>query len=426
MDKLGKGASAAIFFICIALIGFFAYVGYNGLTVGSGQYQYEVKRFSQVINKGLDLQGGASVVEEIQGKASADDITKTKQLIELRVNKLGVSETSVVTEGKKIRIDIPGKSDTKDIIDSIGKPGKLTFKDPSGNTLLTGKDVNKASAYINQNGQPEIGLQLNSSGKKKFAAATAKFVGQQISINMDDTMLTDPRVDAVISDGNASITGGNMTLEQAKSQAAVINAGALPVSIKVASINTVSPTLGTNVIHLCKVAGLLGISIVLLFMLLYYRVPGLIADVALVLFVVIVLWIFTNFGVTLTLPGIAAFLLTVGMAVDANVLIFERMKEELKSGKSIRSSIDAGFKRAMTSVIDSNVTTFISGVVLYMFGTGEVKGFALTLMIGVIASLFTAVIVTRSLIKLAANIGFFNKKWAIGTFGVHDFRRGVK
>lgn len=426
MDKLSKRASAIILFICVALIGFLAYVGYFGLKVGGGQNEYEIKRFSQVINKGLDLQGGASVVEEIQGKASTDDIAKTKQLIELRVNKLGVSETSVVTEGKKIRIDIPGKSDTKDIIDSIGKPGNLTFKDPSGNVLLTGKDVKEAKAYINENGQPEIGLKLNTSGTKKFADATAKFVGQQISINMDDTMLTDPRVDAVITNGSASITGGDLTIDKARSQAAIINAGALPTTVKVVSINTVSPTLGTNVIHLSKVAGLVGISIVMLFMMLYYRVPGLIADIALTLFIVIVLWVFTNFGVTLTLPGIAAFLLTVGMAVDANVLIFERMKEELKSGKSIRSSIDAGFKRAMSSVLDSNMTTFISGAVLFGFGTGEVKGFALTLIIGVAASLITAVFVTRSLVKLAANIGFFNKKWTIGTFGVHDFRRGVK
>ena len=426
MNKLGKVGSTIVFIICVALIGLFAYIGAYGLNVGD----YRVFSFGEKINKGLDLQGGASVLEEVEPKSGqkidSDVMNQVKQLISLRVNKLGVSETSVTIEGtKRIRIDMPGKFDTKDIIDSIGKTGSLTFKDPSGNVLLTGTDVKKATGYLDQNGTPTIGLTLNASGKQKFADATKKFYGQKISIYMDSDLLTDPTVDAVITDGSAIITGSK-TLQEAQYQASIINAGALPVPVKVVTISIVGPTIGSKGIDLSVMAGKVGIGLVLLFMLLYYRIPGIIADIALVAYIVILLFIFDISGVTLTLPGIAGFLLTVGMAVDANVLIFERMKEELKSGKSIRSSIDSGFHRAMSSVLDSNITTIIAGIVLYILGTGAVKGFAFTLVVGVIFSMLTAVIVSKHLIQLAANMGWFAKPWTIGTFGVHDMRRGVK
>jgi preprotein translocase subunit SecD len=218
---------------------------------------------------------------------------------------------------------------------------------------------------------------------------------------------------------------GSKSIDEAKREADLINSGALPVTIKPVEVQTIGASLGANALPLSILAGEIGIAIVLLFMFLYYRIPGLIADIALVLYIYIVLAAFANLNVTLTLSGIAGFLLTVGMAVDANVLIFERIKEELKSGKSVRSSIDAGFHRAMSSIVDSNITTIISGIILYSLGSGSVKGFALTLIIGVILSMFTAIVVTRFLIKLAASMGWFNNKWAIGTFGVHDFRKGV-
>jgi preprotein translocase subunit SecD len=415
--------STILFILCILIIGFLAYSGAHGVTIGDDRF----KPFSEVINKGLDLQGGVSVLEEIQGNnVDKSTMDRTIQLISMRVNKMGVSETVVAREGqKRIRIDIPGKFDAKSVLDGVAKTGVLQFVGPDKKVILTGKDVTKATAYIDsQSNQPTIGLELNDAGTKKFADATQKFMGQEISITMDGQVLTSPKVDAHITNGKAVITGSK-SLSEATREANLINSGALPVTLKPVDVQTVGASLGANALPLSILAGEIGIGIVLLFMILYYRIPGLIAGIALILYMYIVLAAFANINATLTLSGIAGFLLTVGMAVDANVLIFERMKEELKSGKSVRSAIDAGFHRAMSSILDSNITTIISGIILYSLGSGSVKGFALTLIIGVLLSMFTAIFVTRFLIKLAADMGWFNNKWAIGTFGVHDVRKGV-
>ncbi|AKA71988.1 protein translocase subunit SecD [Clostridium scatologenes] len=419
-----KAKSTVLFVICLLLIGFFAYSGVYGATVGD----YRLKSFGEVINRGLDLQGGVSVLEEIQAsKVDQATFDKTVELLSMRVNKMGVSETTVVREGqKRIRIEVPGKYDAKSVIDGIAKTGELKFVGPDKQTILTGKDVKNAVSTISSESQkPVVTLELNSSGTKKFADATQKFLGQKITIYLDDQVLTDPTVNAVITNGKAEIEG-TRTLEEAKRQANLINSGALPVTVKAVESKVVGASLGANSLPLSILAGKIGIGLVILFMILYYRVPGFIAGLALIVYIYLLLLAFATVGVTLTLSGIAGFLLTVGMAVDANVLIFERMKEELKGGKSIKSSIDAGFHRAMTSVIDSHVTTIVAGIVLYGLGSGTVKGFALTLVIGVALSLFTATTVTRTLIKLAAGMGWFYHKWTIGTFGVHDFRRGAK
>ncbi len=419
-----KAKSTVLFVICLLLIGFFAYSGVYGATVGD----YRLKSFGEVINRGLDLQGGVSVLEEIQAsKVDQATFDKTVELLSMRVNKMGVSETTVVREGqKRIRIEVPGKYDAKSVIDGIAKTGELKFVGPDKQTILTGKDVKNAVSTISSESQkPVVELELNASGTKKFADATQKFLGQKITVYLDDQVLTDPTVNAVINNGKAEISGSR-TLEEAKRQANLINSGALPVTVKAVESKVVGASLGANSLPLSILAGKIGIGLVILFMILYYRVPGFIAGLALIVYIYLLLLAFATVGVTLTLSGIAGFLLTVGMAVDANVLIFERMKEELKGGKSIKSSIDAGFHRAMTSVIDSHVTTIVAGIVLYGLGSGTVKGFALTLVIGVALSLFTATTVTRTLIKLAAGMGWFYHKWTIGTFGVHDFRRGAK
>lgn len=418
-----KGKSTVLFLTSILVIFFLAYCGIKGLVIGD----YRFKPLSETINRGLDLQGGTSVLMEIQGnKPSQADLDRTIELLSLRINKMGVSETTISKEGSRIRIDIPGMFDTKQVIDTIGKPGILKFKGPDGADILTGKDdVKDATAMIDQTGQPIISLELNTSGTKKFADATAKFIGQPISIYMDDQLISSPTVQAVITDGKAQITGSK-DLTEAKNTASIIKSGALPVTLKTASVNVVGPTLGANAMPQSIKAGEVGIGIVFLFMLLYYRVPGLLANISLVLYMILLLGIFSSIGATLTLSGIAGFLLTVGMAVDANVLIIERTKEELKAGKSPKSAIDAGFHRAMSSIIDSNLTTVISGIVLYSLGSGTVKGFALTLIIGVLLSMFTAITFTKAMTKLAVNMGWFSKKWTIGTFGVHDMRRGVK
>lgn len=421
--KSTKLRSTIILLLCLILIGFLAYSGVYGFNFGG----YRLKPFNEVINKGLDLQGGISVLEEIQSKnVDQKTVDRTVDLLSLRVNKLGVSETVVTKEGKnRIRIEIPGKFDAKEVVDGVAKTGELKFVGPDKTTILTGKDVKDASAYLNsQDNKPTIGLELNDSGAKKFSDATQKYMGQQIAIYLDNEMLTNPRVDAHITNGKAEISG-SQSLEEAQREANLIKSGALPVKVKPVQVTTIGASLGANALPLSIKAGKIGIGIVMIFMILYYRLPGLIADIALTLYIYIVLAAFANVNVTLTLSGIAAFLLTVGMAVDANILIFERTKEELKSGKSIKASINAGFKRAMTSILDSNITSIISGIVLYSVGTGSVKGFALTLIIGVVLSMFTAVTVTRTLMKLVADVGLFNHKATIGTFGVHDFRRGI-
>lgn len=421
--KSSAGRSTVLFFLCILVIGFLAYSGAHGVTIGD----YRLKSFNEVINKGLDLQGGVSVLEEIQAdKVDQETLDRTVELLSMRVNKLGVSETVVTREGqKRIRIEIPGKFDAKEVVDGIAKTGELKFVGPDNNVILTGKDVKKATAYIGSDSQPKVGLELNDAGTKKFADATQKFMGQPISITMDNENLTSPRVDAHITNGKAEISGSK-SLDEAKREANIINSGALPVAVKPVQVKTIGASLGANALPLSILAGEIGIGLVMIFMILYYRVPGIIASIALVLYIYLVLFAFASVNVTLTLAGIAGFLLTVGMAVDANILIFERTKEELKSGKSIKASIDAGFHRAMTSILDSNITSILTGLVLYSVGTGSVKGFALTLIIGVALSMFTAITVTRTLMKLVADIGWFKKEWTIGTFGVHDFRRGVK
>ncbi len=423
-----KWKSAVFFTISVLLIFGFAYLGFFGVTdiFGTG---YEVRTFDDTIKKGLDLKGGVSVTEEIVSnkKVDKDTIDRTIKLLTTRVNKLGVSETSVVKEGpNKIKIDVPGAKDTENVLNEVSKAGKLEFKDPDGKVILEGKDVKNAIAIPDSNGTPEISLTLTESGRKKFATATARLLHQEISIYIDDNLQQSPKVEAVINDGKASITSKNDSLKEMKYKADMIKSGALPVTLKNVSANVVGATLGENALPDSEKAGIIGIAIVMLFMALYYRVPGLIADIALLLFVLLVLYTYSLIDATLSLSGIAGFLLTVGMAVDANVLIFERTKEELKSGKSVKTAIDEGFKRAFSSILDSNMTTVIAGIILYNLGSGSVKGFALTLIIGVLLSMFTAVVVTRQLIRWAADMGWFKNPAAIGTFGVHDMRRGGK
>lgn len=416
-----KVKSTALFLVSILIIAFLAYSGVYGLTLGN----YRIRPFSETIKRGLDLKGGISLVMEIQeDNIKREDMERTLELLSMRVNKLGVSETTIQQEGaKRIRIDIPDKFDTKEVIDTVGKTGKLRFIGPDKSEILTGSDVKDATTQIDQQtGAPIVGLELNDAGTKKFAEATEKFLNQQIAIYMDEDMISNPTVQAVISDGKAVITGSK-DLAEAKRIASIIKSGALPLTVKTASVKVVGPTLGANAMSQSIKAGIIALILIFAFMVLYYRVPGLIACLALALYMVLLLIIYSSIEATLTLSGIAAFLISAGMALDANILIFERMKEELKSGKSIKSVIDAGFHRAMTSVLDSNITTVISGIILYYLGSGAVKGFALTLIIGVLLSMFTAITVSRFLIKLAAKMGILNKN-TIGTFGVRNGVRG--
>lgn len=401
-----KGKSSALFILCTLAIILFAFLGYKGAEVAG----WRIKPFSETITKGLDLQGGVSVVMEIQDEeVSKEDLEKTKEQLSLRVNKIGVAETVVSTEGdRRIRIDIPAQVDSGKIVESLGKTGELTFKSPKGDVILTGQDVNKAIATSDENGLPQVALELNEEGTKKFADATKEYLGQSISVNMDDEVLTNPTVNSVITNGSAVITGSK-SADDAKRLAGLINAGALPVTVKAASVKTVGAQLGEEALPNALKAALIGIGLIFVFMIIYYRVPGAIACLALTLFIVLILFLFGEIGVTLTLPGIAGVLLTIGMAVDANVLIFERIREELKKGVSIRSAVEKGFENATSSIMDSNITTIIAALVLYFLGSGTVKGFAITLLVGIVVSLFTALIVTKFFMHKAVEMGLLTK-----------------
>ena len=401
-----KGKSSALFILCTLAIILFAFLGYKGAEVAG----WRIKPFSETITKGLDLQGGVSVVMEIQDEeVSKEDLEKTKEQLSLRVNKIGVAETVVSTEGdRRIRIDIPAQVDSGKIVESLGKTGELTFKSPKGDVILTGQDVNKAIATSDENGLPQVALELNEEGTKKFADATKEYLGQSISVNMDDEVLTNPTVNSVITNGSAVITGSK-SADDAKRLAGLINAGALPVTVKAASVKTVGAQLGEEALPNALKAALIGIGLIFVFMIIYYRVPGAIACLALTLFIALILFLFGEIGVTLTLPGIAGVLLAIGMAVDANVLIFERIREELKKGVSIRSAVEKGFENATSSIMDSNITTIIAALVLYFLGSGTVKGFAITLLVGIVVSLFTALIVTKFFMHKAVEMGLLTK-----------------
>lgn len=405
--KRTKATSVVIFIICVLLIGSFAVLGMFGSPDVAG---YRVQSFGEVLKRGLDLQGGVSILLEATSQSSDENaVDRTMVVLEERINNLGVSETVIAKEGNnRIRVEIPGQYDSNEMVEMLSKAGELVFEAEDGTVVITGSDVKDASVMMDSLNQPVVSLQLNDSGKQKFADATEKYIGKIISIKMDDEVVSAPVVQAHITNGEASVTGMS-SYEEAEKLASIIKSGALPVTLKNVETNTVGPTIGDAAIPQSLKAGAVGIILVFLFMLIFYRVPGLLADLALTVFILLVLLAFVVFGVVLTLPGIAGLILTIGMAVDANVLIFERIKEELKKGKSVKSSIDAGFNRAMSSIIDSNITTIIAAIALFSIGTGGVKGFALTLTIGVVISMFTAITVTKTLINMAYNAGFLNK-----------------
>ncbi len=369
---------------------------------------------------GLDLVGGSRIVLEAQTTENIAVITQDmmdglKAALENRVNALGVSETMIQQVGdKRLMIEIPNISDPKLAREFLGETAELEFKKPildeNANVTgwessgLTGEDLNKAQVGSDSAGRWLISLDFNAKGTIKFANLTKEFKGLPIAIYFNGESISEPVVQQEITGGQAQITG-EFTLEQAKKMVDLLNAGALPVPAQIMEENTVGPTLGADSLHKSKTAGMIGIIAVMLFMIIYYRVPGIIANIALVIYAVIIFAIFKIIPVTLTLAGIAGFILSIGMAVDANILIFERTKEELKSGRTLFTAINSGFDRAFTSIFDSNMSTVIICVILYFLGSSIVKGFALTLAIGVIVSMFSAITVTKNMMHLIFGTG---------------------
>lgn len=368
-----------------------------------GGFLTQIGPLAGSIKQGLDLQGGTHVVLQAvdtpELKVDDDAVNRSVKIIERRVNELGLTEPVIQRQGKdRIIVELPGVKDPEKAIAMLGRTAMLQFKDMSGKVVLTGKDLKDARAQVSQGNQAVVGLEFSEEGGKKFGELTARNIGKQIAIELDGEVLTAPVVQEAITGGRAQISGSR-TVEEAEHLAILLRSGSLPVKIEVMENRTVGPTLGQDSKDKSVKAFSIGIIGVFVFMLLFYRLSGLVADIALLLYVMLLLLVMRYLGATLTLPGIAGIILSIGMAVDANVLIFERFKEEIKKGKTLRSAMDAGFGRALVTILDSNVTTLMAAAVLFYLGTGPIKGFAVTLALGTLLSMFTAVTITKYLLR---------------------------
>ena len=363
------------------------------------------------IKLGLDLNGGVSITyQTVDENPTKEQMSDTVYKLQLKAQ--GYSdEAQVYQEGKnRINIDIPGATDANAILEELGEPGTLEFADENGNVLLTGDDVKTATAGMtNENNKKEYVIELNftEAGAKKFAEATKNNVGKRIFIIYNNDVISSPNVKEAINGGQASISPIE-SYEEANNIASTIRIGALPVKLTELRSNVIGATLGVEAISTSLKAAAIGIALVILFMLFVYRLPGLASSIALVLYVGLEIVLLQAFEVTLTLPGIAGVILSIGMAVDANVIIFTRVKEELGNGKATDKAIKAGFEKALSAILDGNITTLIAAAVLYLRGTGTVRSFATTLAIGIVVSLITALFVTRALLNAFYEFGAEN------------------
>ena len=384
------------------------------------------------IRRGLDLVGGSSItfeaiLDDDYNKANLQtDMASVQAMLQKRLDSLGYTEATVELVGdNRVKVDIPAINDPAEAVSVLGATAQLTFTDAEGNIVLDGSGIKSATSGYGQISQSDMTSQhyvtvtFNDDAVEKWteatkAAANAESGSNYIKIMMDDEVLSQPSVGSEYAatgiTGDSCVISGSFTAESAKTLAEQINIGQLPFSLEEVSMSSVGPQLGEKALSTSIKAGALGILLVMLFMILFYRLPGLVASIALVFYTALDLVILSAAHVNLSLPGIAGIILSIGMAVDANVVIFERMRDELSNGKTIRAAIDAGFNRAFSAILDSNVTTLIAAFVLYFMGTGTVKGFALTLGIGVVLSMFTAVTVTKFLLKRMADFRITNPK----------------
>ncbi|MBE5040391.1 protein translocase subunit SecD [Oscillospiraceae bacterium DSM 107454] len=409
-EEVKVSRSLVKFVAIILVIAALFYVGLYGLDI-TDKVRFPGILDEDGITQGLDLKGGTVIVYKAQSDNPTDDEMNTVvSMLRTRLDNQGYTEATLTRQGvDKVRVELPDVQDAQQAVETLGATAQLIFADPTGAEVMTGKEVKNATAEYGQTEQGMtkssyyISLELTDEGRTKFAEATGRLASQPagqnyIAIMMDNQPISMPQVHERI-DSNSCIITGEFTAEEAKALAANIKSGQLPFSLEQVEVRTVSATLGDEALGNAMKAGIIGLILVLLFMLLVYRLQGLMADLALIGYVAIVFIIIANLHINLTLPGIAGIILSIGMAVDANVVIFERVKEELRLGKTVRSAVDAGFHRALSAVIDSNITTIISAVILWVLGTGTIKGFGITLFIGIIVSMVSAIFVTKFLLK---------------------------
>ncbi|MHB1125456.1 MAG: protein translocase subunit SecD [Bacillota bacterium] len=372
------------------------------------------------INYGLDLRGGVQVVIQAVGtKESPLNDASMDSLLSVmreRVDELGVSEPIIQRQGDdRLIVEIAGVKDPEEAVKAIGQTAMLQFKTADGKLVLTGKDLKDAKAVYDQTNQPEISLEFNSAGAKAFADVTRELVqkypnpndpNRAIAIYLDEELLTNPLVKEEIADGKAVISG-SYTFDEAARISALLRGGALPLDVNIIAKTSVGPTLGADSLDKSKTAIMVALLAILAFMLIVYKVPGFVAGISLAAYAMILLGALLGMNAVLSLPGIAGLLLSVGMAVDSNIIIYERVKDELRNGKTLRASVEAGFNRALWTILDSNITTLFGASVLYFYGTGPIRGFAVTLGLGILASMLTAIVLTRYLLRLMVNSKLF-------------------
>jgi preprotein translocase subunit SecD len=404
-------------------------------------YRPRLQRPQLRVRLGLDLQGGSHLVLEAQDtptvKVTSEAVGDVMRVIQNRIDQLGVVEPTIQRQGdRRIIVELPGIEDPERALRLIGKTALLEFvntgRDPlpegarwnpegtavtlpgpkkqtitfKKEVILIGADLAEAQAGFDQDdvstGQPVVNFRFKGTAAKTFGAFTTKHVGQYMSIILDNEVISSPVIREPITGGSGQISGGYRDITEARDLAVLLRAGALPVPVEVVERRTVGPSLGRDSLDLSLRAGTIAVALILAFMIILYRLPGVLADLALLLYGLVLFATLTALGATMTLPGIAAFIISVGMAIDANVLIFERIKEELRAGKTLRAGIQSGWNRAWSAILDSNVTTLVGAAVLFALGTGPIKGFATTLVIGVVLSMFTAIIITRILVDAVA------------------------
>lgn len=404
--KKSKAIGVLVLILAI-LAGMTWYAGTIISTVGVGE--------SRNIKLGLDLAGGVSITyKTVEDNPSSEDMKDTVYKLQKRVEKYS-TEASVYQEGSdRINIEIPGVSDANTILEEMGKPGSLEFQNASGETLLTGSDIKsaKAETYTDStSGQRKyvVDLTLTEEGTEKFTQATTDNLGKKMPIVYDGEVISSPTVQSVLSEGTAQITGME-SYEAADELAATIRIGSLSLELEELNSKVVGAQLGNSALSSSLLAAVIGLGLVILFMIIMYRIPGLASGIALILYSALMIWALWIFDITLTLPGIAGIILSIGMAVDANVIIFARIQEEIATGKTVNTAMKIGYDKALSAVVDGNVTTLIAAVVLGLRGSGPVKGFAYTLGIGIVLSMFTALVVTRWLMKCFYALGLKDEK----------------
>ncbi len=406
MKKNRAIAVVVVMALFLGLLTFTAAIGFGPTGTGSAKN----------IITGLDLAGGVSITYTTVGDEtpSAEDMSDTIYKLQQRVQQYS-TEAQVYQEGdNRINIEIPGVSDANKILEELGKPGSLEFTLADGTEVLTGMDVESAEAAVSQdnmkNREYVVELVLTSEGASKFATATSENIGNQISIVYDGNIISAPRVESAITGGRAQITG-MADQEEAERLASSIRIGSLSLELEELRSNVVGAQLGEEAISTSLTAGAIGLAIVIVFMAIVYLIPGVAAGISLLIYTALMLVMVNAFDITLTLPGIAGIILSIGMAVDANVIIYARIREEIAAGKSVQGAIQTGFQKALSAIVDGNITTLIAALVLGMMGTGSVKGFAQTLAMGIVLSMFTALVISRLLVNAFYALGLKDEKY---------------